>query len=551
MGVATAEASLAEGHAALASGEWTEARDAFARVLAVADVPEALDGLGRALWWLRDADGAVVNRERAYAGFRREGELARAARIALWLSREYGVVWGNEAAARGWLARAERLLADVAPGAEQGWLDLARSERERRPADAAALAAAALDTAVAARDPDLELRALAQLGLAEVSAGRVDEGLARLDEAMAAATGGEAATLETFADVCCTLMLACERAGDTERPRQWTEVFERFVRDYDHLPLLAFCRSCCADVYAASGRVDDAEAELVAALRELGNAGQRSRCASPAARLAELRVLQGRFAEAEELLAGFEGSPEALQAAVSLRLARGDAEAAADLLAARLAEIGRTSLLAAPLLGQLVEARLLAGQLEAGANAAADLDLIAGEAGRERVEAIATLARGRVAAAKGDPSAPELLREAVNRFATLRLPLDGARARLDLARALAADPDAREVAADVARRAHGELESLGALRGADEAAALLRQLGEKAAAGPRSVGTLSRRETQVLRLVGEGLTNREIAERLFISPKTAEHHVGRILAKLDLRRRTEAAAYAHRLPGPE
>ena len=55
----------------------------------------------------------------------------------------------------------------------------------------------------------------------------------------------------------------------------------------------------------------------------------------------------------------------------------------------------------------------------------------------------------------------------------------------------------------------------------------------------------------MLRLLGEGLTNAEIGERLFISPKTVEHHVGRIYGKLDLRTRTEAAAYALRHLGPE
>ena len=55
----------------------------------------------------------------------------------------------------------------------------------------------------------------------------------------------------------------------------------------------------------------------------------------------------------------------------------------------------------------------------------------------------------------------------------------------------------------------------------------------------------------MLRLLGEGLTNAQIAERLFISPKTAEHHVGRIYAKLDLRGRGEAAAWAVRNLGPE
>ena len=113
---------VADGYAALARGDWTAAREAFDAALdAGGDVdPEALDGRGRALWWLRDAEGAIASRERAHAGFRRDGELARAARIALWLSREYATVWGNEPVAGGWLARAERLLRDVAPGAEHG-----------------------------------------------------------------------------------------------------------------------------------------------------------------------------------------------------------------------------------------------------------------------------------------------------------------------------------------------------------------------------------------------------------------------------------------------
>jgi hypothetical protein len=92
---------------------------------------------------------------------------------------------------------------------------------------------------------------------------------AQLDEAMAAATSGEPASLETFADICCTLMLACERAGDVARPQQWSSVLENFVRKYDHVVLLAFCRTCCADVFAANGRVDAAEEELAAAIREM------------------------------------------------------------------------------------------------------------------------------------------------------------------------------------------------------------------------------------------------------------------------------------------
>lgn len=532
------------GAAALLVGDWEQARDAFLSVAAVSDDPESLDGLGRALWWLREPRSAVVYRERAYAGFRREGDLARAARIALWLSREYALVWGNAAAANGWLARAERLLASVAPGSERGWLELARSERAVDLAASATHARVAFDEAVQAGDSDLELHALAQLGLAEVSRGNVEEGLVRLDEAMAAVTSGEQTSLETFADVCCSLLAACELAGDTERPAQWTDVLESFARTYDHQPLLAFCRTCCASVHVASGRVDEAEVELEAALGELTRTGQRARCIHPAARLAELRVMQGRFEEAEELLVGFDGDPAVLDAAVTLRLARGEPRAAALLLEERLDVVGRESLLAAPLLARLVEAHVAEGSLEDALLEASALERIAEVADRDRVVAAALLARGRIAAAAGDGEAEPLIRDALNRYAALGLRVDTARARLELTRVLVRT--GRGSAADVARRAFSELESLGALREADEAAALMRQLGLKVRSGPRAAERLTGREVEVLRLLADGLTNAEIGKRLFISPKTVEHHVARIYRKLDVHSRSQAATYAAR-----
>jgi len=57
---------------------------------------------------------------------------------------------------------------------------------------------------------------------------------------------------------------------------------------------------------------------------------------------------------------------------------------------------------------------------------------------------------------------------------------------------------------------------------------------------------LTPRELQVLKLLAEGATNREIGAQLFMAEKTASVHVSRILAKLDVRSRTEAAAVAHR-----
>jgi DNA-binding CsgD family transcriptional regulator len=532
---------LARAEETLAAGGWADARLLFEASLAEDEDPRAHDGLGRALWWLGLADEAIAEREQAFAGLKADGATEQAAEIAIWLAREHLSVYGNDAVANGWIARAQRLVGDD-PTVARGRLDLALARRADDLAERERLAEGALAIARARGDADLEVAALAEVGLASLQLGRVDDGLDRFDEAMAAATNGEADMLETVAEACCSLVAACDVAGDTGRLEQWARIVSGFIERRADLPLLGFCRTCNAQMLGASGRYEEAERELIASAGELRDARHRSRCVDPAVKLAEVRIRQGRYEEAGALLEGRHGLPEATLPAAELYLAQGETSLAASVLLRRLNDVGRDGLLAGPLLSTLVEVQLTGGDDVAATVAAEDLDRAADESGHPLLGAYARLAKARIAAAQGEPASDDLA-AAADRLERFDRDFEAARVRLELA-ASSAD---HAVAVSEARRALTTFERLEARHDADRAAALLRDLGERPPGGPRDADLLTRREREVLALLGEGLTNAEIADRLFISTKTAGHHVSSVLAKLGLRNRQEAAAYAVRL----
>src|SRR5690606_31465664 len=80
---------LAAGHDALARGEWAAARASFLASWEAEESPDALDGLGRALWWLDDPASALEVRGRAFGLLRRDNRDAEAAAVAIWIARQY------------------------------------------------------------------------------------------------------------------------------------------------------------------------------------------------------------------------------------------------------------------------------------------------------------------------------------------------------------------------------------------------------------------------------------------------------------------------------
>jgi DNA-binding CsgD family transcriptional regulator/tetratricopeptide (TPR) repeat protein len=534
---------VSTGEQALATGDWEGAREAFSAAVNREPSPEALDGLGRTLWWLGDVDGAIEYRERAYALLRKSGDGTEAGRIALWLAREYLEAVGNQPASNGWIARAEGVLRDAEPGSVHGWLALTRGGLSADPDAMRTHAEAALEIGRERNDADLEASALALLGRAMLLAGAFDAGVAALDEAMVTVTGGEVTEPVVFGDVCCVVTLACEESGELERLLKWNEVIESYLARHLHGPLISFCGTCGAEFFQAKGDLEMAERCLVESLGALEGTGHRSRCIHPAAKLAELRILQGRTEEAERLLTGYVDLPEALGASVAIHRLKGEHAVAASLLLRRLNEVGDT-VVAVPLLSTLVEVQIAQGNVDEARSTAARIGALAESSGHPRLAAVTALAEGRIALAAGDVAARGHLERALESFGRLEMPLEAARTRVALSRALRdEDPD---VAGREARVALESFERLGARREADEAAALVRELGGPRRTGAKELGLLTAREVEVLRLLGEGLSNAEIAGRLFISTKTAGNHVSNLLAKLHLRSRQEAAAYAVR-----
>ena len=534
----SADDLLDAGRLALAKADWARARACFERALDLTESAEALAGLSEAVHFQGEYDRAIELKERAFALYRRRGNRAEAAELARWLAFLHGAVHGNMAAANGWMARAESLLEGVEECDAHGWLTLDRAPWTTDPSEREALATAALAIARRFNDMELEFAALALLGDAYVHSGRVEEGMTLLDEAMAAVTGGEVVGVATVGEIYCRLLGACERAADFRRAEQWMGAAADYVVWGDFVP--PTCRLHYGGILIATGRWSEAEAELLAAIRTF-EAGYRAMRQSPRVRLAELRVLQGRFEEAERLLEGSESHPVARRLRATVALARGDVALAEELARMGLELTDPSDPECAPLLELLVDTQLARGDPRA---AGETLDRLTELAVHDRVTAAAEFAAGRILAAEGDERAVTRLSSAVERFSALDLPLAAARAQLELARALSADAPGAAIAE--ARLAVATFERLGAVGHADAAGDLLRRLGVAGRTWPRGHGTLTKRETEVLTLLAAGCSNAEIGERLYISRRTAEHHVASILSKLGLRSRAEAAAYAVR-----
>jgi ATP/maltotriose-dependent transcriptional regulator MalT len=523
--------------ALLERGDWAGAADSFTAALdRDGEDPFALDGLGQALWWQSEVVRGIELREHAYAAFVRGARIREAIGIAVWLAREYFTVHANFAACNGWLERAQAHVDAIGDCPEKGWLSVFRGMTSTDPQAMVKHGEDAIDIGRAHADPALQIVGLSVTGLGLVYAGDVGEGMGRLDQAMVAATSGEIQNHDAVADVFCNTLLACERSADFERAEQWCRVATEYTRRIDAAPIVPFCHVTYGGVLTATGRWAEAEQEFRIAIDSF-DVTHRGMKALAIGRLADLRLRQGRVDEARRLLRGYEDNPLALRAIIRLHVAAGETALAAAAIERRLAQVGRDGLLAAPLLSLLIEVDLARDDNDEAKRAARDLRALADRTDQRAILADAQFGMGRCLGADGIGE----IERALELYSLAEMPYEAARARLALARLLAERQP--EVAASEASRARTTFDRLGAARDRDAAAELMRTLGAPTPPGPSALGTLTRRESEVLSLLGEGRSNADIAKTLYLSIKTVEHHVGRVLTKLGLRSRAEVSAY--------
>ncbi len=550
------EALAESAQLALAGGDVIGAVARLREAVAVDPNPSVRELLAGLLFLEDDLVGAREQLELAFREWRAQGEGRAAALVAASLADLHSSGFGNRVVGQGWVFRARRLLESEERCPEHGYVELAVIACETQDAERLEQATRfALELASEFGDSELEVRALADSGYALVVQGRITAGFARLDEAMAALSAGEVRNPGTAGKSYCALMSACERTGDLARAEEWTRVINEtlFQSPLGRARIMySHCRLVYGSVLCAAGRWPEGEAALLEALGPKGTVYVAHQ-AEAAVRLASLRLLQGRVEEAAELLVPFEQRPDACEPLGRLHLLAGELDVAEAVVRRGLDGIRHDALHAGKLLSLLVEIELARGAVDVASRHAEALIELARSGEHPPLVAEADLARGRVAAARMDlDAAVDAFEQARTHVEVDRRPLLAGTIALELAEVRAA-AGARGAAIDHARAAVGCFDQLGAAPLIDRASAFLRSLGVRWTGRRPAVALagLTGREQQVLDLLREGLTNPEIGERLFVSVKTVENHVGRVLAKLGVRNRAEAAAVAAAAsPGP-
>ncbi|HEX5039629.1 MAG TPA: LuxR C-terminal-related transcriptional regulator [Candidatus Limnocylindria bacterium] len=496
---------------------------------------EDLERLAEASYLIgRYADSMELSR-RSYRESMRAGDVGRAARSAFWVAIEH-LGQGEMAPAAGWLAKVERLVGD-GESAEAGYLQVAAAAQSLAMGDAASAVAAnerAVEIGTRVGDADLVLLAGVGVGESLIGLGEVERGIRVMDEVMVDVTSGGASPV-IVGIAYCSVIAACHQVFDLRRAQEWTAALDRWCESQ---PQLVHFRGQCllnrAELRQFHGAWEEAADEARQASERLG--------ADPSLgeaiyQMAELHRLRGEFVDAEAAYRQASRLGRQPEPGVALlRLAQGEHEVAAATMA-RATDEAAGVFARARLLDPFVEVMLATGSTAAARMAADELVGIAEAVGAPLLTATAQRAHGAVLLAEGHARAAlAALRPSWTAWQSLDAPYEAARTRVLIGMACRALDDSNAAALEL-----------------DAAADVFRDLGarpdlarvEALIGPPASVGGLTARELEVLRLVAAGKTNRAIAGELVISDRTVARHLSNIFDKLDVPSRSAATAWAY------
>lgn len=518
--------ALERGREAFAAADWSAVYDALHPLRSALGVDD-LALLARSEWMRSRVPESLELSEELFHRYRAEDRAADAASTALLLTLLW-VTRGESSVGSAWLSRARRLLAEREDSVVHGYLAYVEAmvalELGGELGDSLERLSRLSGTL---RDPALESFELVIRGLLDLRAADIAAGFARLDEAMLPVIAGRV-PVEWAGDIYCTVIHACHQLADFRRMADWTRATERWCEQFAGEAIYGgICRIHRLELRAVHGEWEGLESRLLTESRALegGNAwvaGEGFR------QLGEIRRLRGDDAGAREAYrSALEAGVDPQPGLALLDLAAGRGEVAWEALGTALS--AATGTRRAVLLRAGVEIGIAVGRLEEAAAMADGLRDTAQRFGTSGMWCWSLHADGAVALARGRHS------EAVGLLERAAASFRAERRRHDVARALADLAQAHEGLGNVAvaegfRGESGRI--LAVLAACDERG------GQRAGAGP-----LTAREVEVLECVAVGMSNREVAGRLFISEKTVGRHLANIYLKLDVGTRTAAVAW--------
>jgi class 3 adenylate cyclase len=462
--------TLESGRDAFNRHAWTEAIEAFtAADREGALAPEDLERLATAQWWSGHPDESTEGLERAFSAYNDAGRPLEAAWVAMTLA--YQAFQRVEApVGGGWLARAERLLADEPESKMHARLGVFHSF--------GAVMAGQLEAGIASADRAMEIArrhhdanalylAMSFKGMGQVLMGNWHDGLANIDESAAAASAGEL-NLRVASDIFCTTIAACRNVGDLGRAAQWAGEGERWMRRNGAGGYPGICRVHRAELKMLHGQWPEAEQEARQACDELQRYRLLVGVGYAQYMIGEVRLRMGDLeAAAEAFDRAYEYGHDAQPGLARLQLARGetdDARRSIDRALAAAAGGGGAGDRATRgrLLPAQVDIALAARDLETAKQAVEELEAIAADFERPFFQAGALTARGELLLGEDKASeASPVLGQSWRLWQTTDLPYESARARLHYAEALAAEGDAAAARRDL-MAARSAFERLGA-----------------------------------------------------------------------------------------